>query len=104
LASLSFVLFVAITDLLSFGARTAVRSFLGVTFDSARQANARVLRHGEGDGREVPVAVEFPGKELASNRFSGESFTRWSSVNRIELPVPEPHGRVAHLPLDRAPL
>ena len=22
---------------------------------------------------------------------------------RIELPVPEPHGRVAHLPLDRAP-
>jgi hypothetical protein len=22
--------------------------------------------------------------------------------DRIELPVPEPHGRVAHLPLDRA--
>jgi len=34
------------------------------------------------------VAVEFPGKGLASNRFSGERFTLWSSVNRIELPFP----------------
>ena len=33
LASLAFVLFVAITDVLSFGARTAVRSFLDIIFD-----------------------------------------------------------------------
>src|SRR5215471_14334767 len=33
LASLPFVLFVAITDVLSFGARTAVRSFLDIIFD-----------------------------------------------------------------------
>jgi hypothetical protein len=32
LASLPFVLFVAITDVLSFGARTAVRSFLDIIF------------------------------------------------------------------------
>jgi len=38
--------------------------------------------------RKVPAAVEFPGEGLASNRFSGEKFTRWSSVNRIELPFP----------------
>src|SRR5215831_10177628 len=38
--------------------------------------------------RKVPVAVEFQRKELASNRFSGERFTQWSSVNRIELPFP----------------
>ena len=34
------------------------------------------------------MAVEFQRKELASNRFSGERFTQWSSVNRIELPFP----------------
>src|SRR5262249_3401405 len=30
--------------------------------------------------RKVPVAVESPRKGLASNRFSGERFTQWSSV------------------------
>jgi len=34
------------------------------------------------------VAVEFPRKGLASNRFSGERFTEWSSVDRTELPFP----------------
>ena len=38
LASLAFVLFVAITDVLTFGVRTEVRSFLDI-----------VLRHGECD-------------------------------------------------------
>jgi hypothetical protein len=41
-----------------------------------------------GARRKVPVAVEFPAKTLASNRFSGDRFTQWSSVNRIELPFP----------------
>src|SRR5215831_2128579 len=40
LASLPFVLFAAITDVLSFGARTAVRSFLDIIFD-LRQQNER---------------------------------------------------------------
>jgi hypothetical protein len=35
------------------------------------------------------VAVEFPRKGLASNRFSGERFTR-EFGDSIELPVPEP--------------
>ena len=30
--------------------------------------------------RKVLVAVEFPRKGLAANQFSGERFTRWSSV------------------------
>ena len=34
------------------------------------------------------MPLEFPRKGLASNRFSGERFTQWSSVNRIELPFP----------------
>ena len=49
LASLAFVLFVAITDVLTFGARTEVRSFLDIKSISGRQANASVLRHGECD-------------------------------------------------------
>ena len=36
----------------------------------------------------MPVAVEFPRKGLASNRFSVERFTEWSSVDRTELPFP----------------
>jgi len=36
----------------------------------------------------APAAVEFPRKALASNRFSGERFTRRSLVDRIELPFP----------------
>jgi len=39
------------------------------------------------------VAVEFPRKVLASNRFSGERHAG-EFGDRIELPVPEPHGRV----------
>ncbi len=70
LASLAFVLFVAITDVLTFGARTEVRSFLDINSIAGRQANARVLRHDE--SRKVPVAVEFSRKSLASNQFSGE--------------------------------
>jgi hypothetical protein len=86
LASLPFVLFVAITDVLSFGARTAVRSFLDIIFDLDERtptffAMAKVTR-------KVPVSVEFLRKGLASNRFSGERFTRWSSEPRIELPFP----------------
>jgi hypothetical protein len=53
LASLAFVLFVAITDFLTFGARTSFFAMANVT-------------------RKVPVAVEFSRKGLASNRFSGE--------------------------------
>ena len=51
--------------------------------------------------RKIPVAVEFPRKGLAANQFSGEIYAV-EFGDRIELPVPEPHGRVAHLPLDRA--
>jgi hypothetical protein len=47
------------------------------------------------------VAVEFPRKGLASNRFYGERFTRWSSVT-----APSSRSRAARssgsLPLDRA--
>src|SRR6202040_2757302 len=46
--------------------------------------------------RKVPVAVEFPRKGLASNQFSGERFTRWSSVTASSFPFPSPHGRVGH--------
>src|SRR6476659_10404920 len=46
--------------------------------------------------RKVRVAVEFPRKGLASNRFSGERFTRWSSVTASSFPFPSPHGRVGH--------
>jgi hypothetical protein len=50
LASLAFVLFVAITDVLTFGACTEVRSFLDINIrPPLRQANASVLRHGECD-------------------------------------------------------
>ena len=42
------------------------------------------------------MAVEFPRKGLASNRFSGERFTRWSSVTASSFPFPSPHGRVGH--------
>ena len=38
--------------------------------------------------RKVPVAVEFPRKGLASNQFSGERFTRWSSVTASSFPFP----------------
>jgi len=67
LASLAFVLFVAITDVLTFGARTEVRSFLDPLDKRtpAFFAMANVTR-------KVPVAVEFSRKGLASNRFSGE--------------------------------
>jgi hypothetical protein len=34
------------------------------------------------------VAVEFPRKGLASNRFSDERFTRWSSVTSSSSPFP----------------
>src|SRR5262245_20993854 len=48
--SLAFVLFVAITDVLTFGVRTEVRSFLDINIrPPLRQANASVLRHGECD-------------------------------------------------------
>src|SRR5262249_52700544 len=47
-------------------------------------------------------AQEFPRKGLASNQFSGDP--RSGSFGEHRAPVPEPHGRVAHLPLDRAPL
>ena len=47
------------------------------------------------------MAVEFPRKGLASNRFYGERFTRWSSVT-----APSSRSRAARssgsLPLDRA--
>ena len=53
--------------------------------------------------RKVPVAVEFPRKGLAANQFSGERFTRWSSVTASSS-----RSRAARssgsLPLDRAPL
>jgi hypothetical protein len=50
LASLAFALFVAITDVLTFGARTEVRSFLDINIrPPLRQANASVPRHGECD-------------------------------------------------------
>src|SRR5215813_722459 len=50
LASLAFVLFVAITDVLTFGAHTEVRSFLDINIrPPLRQANASVLRRGERD-------------------------------------------------------
>jgi hypothetical protein len=35
-------------------------------------------------------------KGLPRIGFLTRDFTRWSSVTRTELPVPEPHGRVAH--------
>ena len=38
--------------------------------------------------RKVPVAVEFPRKGLAANQFSGERFTRWSSVTASGFPFP----------------
>jgi len=38
--------------------------------------------------RKVPVAVEFPRKGLAANQFSGERFTRWSSVTASSFPFP----------------
>lgn len=38
--------------------------------------------------RKVRVAVEFSRKGLASNRFSGERFTRWSSVTASSSPFP----------------
>ena len=38
--------------------------------------------------RKVPVAVEFQRKGLASNQFSGERFTRWSSVTASSFPFP----------------
>jgi len=52
---------------------------------------------------ESPGGSGFRRKELASNRFSGERFTRWSSV-----PASSSRSRAARsggsLPLDRAPL
>jgi len=48
------------------------------------------------------VAVEFPRKGLASNRFSGERFAEWSSVDRTELPFPSRTVEWLNLPLDRA--
>jgi hypothetical protein len=85
LASLPFVLFAAITDVLSFGARTAVRSFLNIIFGLDKRTPAFFAMAVT---RKVPVSVEFLRKGLASNRFSGERFTRWSSEPRIELPFP----------------
>ena len=40
------------------------------------------------DLRRKVVAVEFPRKGLASNQFSGERFTRWSSVTASSFPFP----------------
>ena len=34
------------------------------------------------------MAVEFPRKGLAANQFSGERFTRWSSVTASSFPFP----------------
>src|SRR6516225_6991794 len=56
-----------------------------------------------GARRKFPAAVEFPRKALAPNRFSGERFTRRSSVTASNS-----GSRAARsggsLPLDRAPL
>jgi hypothetical protein len=70
LASLAFVLFVAITDVLTFGARTEARSFLDIRPPLDKRTPAFFAMANV--TRKVPVAVEFSRKGLASNRFSGE--------------------------------
>ena len=42
------------------------------------------------------MAVESPRKGLASNRFSGERFTQWSSVSASSFPFLSSRGRVGH--------
>ena len=72
LASLAFVLFVAITDVLTFGARTEVRSFLDINIRHPLDKRTPAFFAMANVTRKVPVAVEFSHKGLASNRFSGE--------------------------------
>jgi hypothetical protein len=57
LASLPLVLFVAITDVLSFGARTAVRSFLDIIFDLRLGKRTPAFFAMAKATRKVPVAV-----------------------------------------------
>ena len=42
-------------------------------------------------------------KVLPRIGFLASDFTRWSSVSASSFPFPSTHGRVGHLPLDRAP-
>jgi hypothetical protein len=72
LASLAFVLFVAVTDVLTFGARTEVRSFLDINIRPPLDKRTPAFFAMANVTRKVPVAVEFSRKGLASNRFSGE--------------------------------
>src|SRR5215470_14587827 len=72
LASLAFVLFVAITNVLTFGARTEVRSFLDINIRPPLDKRTPAFFAMANVTRKVPVAVEFSRKGLASNRFSGE--------------------------------
>src|SRR5262245_9015671 len=72
LASLAFVLFVAITDILTFGARTEVRSVLDIDIRPPLDKRTPAFFAMAIVTRKVPVAVEFSRKGLASNRFSGE--------------------------------
>jgi len=69
---LAFVLFVAITDVLTFGARTEVRSFLDINIRPPLDKRTLAFFAMANVTRKVPVAVEFSRKGLASNRFSGE--------------------------------
>src|SRR5262249_2859832 len=59
-----------ITDVLTFGARTEVRSFLDINIRPDKRTPAFFAMANV--TRKVPVAVEFSRKGLASNRFSGE--------------------------------
>jgi hypothetical protein len=70
LASFAIVLFVAITDILTFGARAEVRSFLDMIIRPP--LDKRTPAFFANVTRKVPVAAEFSRKGLASNRFSGE--------------------------------
>ena len=70
LASLAFALFVAITDVLTFGARAEVRSFLDIRPPLDKRTPAFFALANV--TRKVLAAVEFSRKGLASNRFSGE--------------------------------
>jgi hypothetical protein len=72
LASLAFALFVAITDVLTFGAPTEVRSFLDMNIRSPLDKRTPAFFAIANVTRKVPVAVEFSRKGLASNRFSSD--------------------------------
>src|SRR5262249_6242025 len=69
------------TDVLTFGARTEVRSSLDINIRPPVDRRTPAFFAMANVTRKVQVAVEFSRKSLASNQFSGEWFTRWSSVS-----------------------